>query len=114
MSRHRAAKLLTGPYDVLKRPVLTEKSHDMQAPEGDVPDRARYTFEVHPKASKDQIKDAIQVAFGVTVASVNTLIVKPKRKSFRGVSGKGGVGFTRTKKKAIVRLTKDSKTIDLN
>lgn len=111
MSRSRAANLLSDAYAVLKRPVLTEKSHDMLSLGEE--HQSRYTFDVHPKATKAQIKKAVEEAFGVKVASINTMIVKPRRKSFRMVSGKGGVGFTRLRKKAVVRLTKDSKTIDL-
>jgi large subunit ribosomal protein L23 len=111
MSRSRAANLLTDAYAVVIRPVLTEKSHDMLSLGEE--HQARYTFEVHPKATKEQIKKAIEEAFEVKVASVNTMMVKPRRKSFRMVSGRGGVGFTRARKKAVVRLTRDSKTIDL-
>jgi large subunit ribosomal protein L23 len=110
MSHKRAAKLLTDPYTILRRPILTEKSHDLIS-EGAEQARSRYTFEVHVKAGKEQIKNAVEAAFGVKVASVNTLIVKPRRKAFRG--GWRNVGFTRQRKKAIVRLTKSSKQIEL-
>ncbi|MCZ7647367.1 MAG: 50S ribosomal protein L23 [Planctomycetota bacterium] len=115
MSRHRASKIINDAYDVLRRPVLTEKTHDllpMHQKTGEE-HRARYTFDVHPKATKDQIKRAVEDAFGVKVASVNTMIVKPRQRSFRMARGAGGTGFTREKKKAVIRLTKDSKTIDL-
>jgi len=110
MSHSRATKLLTDPYAVIRRPILTEKSHDMQAGEGENAPR-RYTFEVHMKANKHQITKAIEAAFGVTVESVSTMIVKPRRKAFR-ISG-GKIGFTRQRKKAIVRLAKGSKQIEL-
>ena len=111
MSRNRAAKLLADAYSVLRRPIMTEKSHDMYA-EGTDNERKRYTFEVHIKANKQQIRNAVQSAFGVQVESVNTIIVKPRRKAFRGAS-MGKSGFSRQRKKAIIRLTKDSKQIEL-
>lgn len=115
MSRNRATKILKDPYDVLIRPVLTEKSHLMLAAdaEGEKTDLARYTFEVHMKATKVQIRQAIEGVFGVKVASVNTVIVKPRKKTFRMATGVGGTGFTRQRKKAIIRLAKGSKTIEL-
>jgi large subunit ribosomal protein L23 len=118
MSRNRAAKLLNNPYAILRRPILTEKSHDMIAPKGagaegeDEERKGRYTFDVHVKANKQQIKRAIEAAFGVKVLAVNTMIVKPRAKSFRGMKI-GTSGFSRARKKAIVRLTKDSKQIEL-
>jgi len=110
MSRNRAAGLLSDPYAILRRPVLTEKSHDMVS-EGADAKKSRYTFEVHVKANKQQIKMAIEAAFGVKVAQINTMLVKPRKKAFRG--GSRVPGFTRQKKKAIVRLTPDSKQIEL-
>lgn len=110
MSHKRAGKLLTDPYTILRRPILTEKSHDMIS-EGAEKNRSRYTFEVHIKATKAQIRRAVEAAFGVQVAAVNTVIVKPRRKAFRG--GLRNIGFTRQRKKAIVRLTAASKQIEL-
>ncbi len=115
MSRRRAANLLKDPYAILRRPVLTEKTHSALpvGQETGHEDRARYTFDVHVKATKPEIRRAIESAFGVRVSSVSTMIVKPRRKVFRGVSGKGSEGLTRYRKKAIVRLAKGSKVIDL-
>ena len=115
MGRSRAGKLLTDPYAIVRRPILTEKTHD-QLParqKAGQEDRARYTFSVHVKSTKDQIRRAIEKAFGVKVESVNTMMVKPRIKTFRMVTGKGGQGYTRQRKKAIVRLVKGSKAIDL-
>jgi large subunit ribosomal protein L23 len=117
MSRNRAAKLLTGPYAVLRRPVLTEKSHDLisagtEGGEKAVPSKSQYTFEVHIKANRVQIRQAVEAAFGVKVDSVNTMIIKPRKKSFHGMKG-AQKGFSRQWKKAVVRLAKDSKTIEL-
>ena len=111
MSRNRAAKLLSDPYAILRRPILTEKSHDMVSAGADEK-KGRYTFEVHVKANKQQIKRAIETAFGVQVQSLNTMIVKPRAKAFRGAQA-GKSGFSRIRKKAIVRLTKESKQIEL-
>jgi len=117
MSRNRAAKLLSDPYSILRRPIMTEKSHDMasagtETAEGEPTGvKRRYTFEVHPKANKHQIRAAIEAAFGVSVENINTMIVKPRKKALRG--GARRAGYSRLKKKAVVRLTKDSKQIDL-
>ena len=121
MSRNRAAKLLSDPYAILRRPIMTEKAHDMYAEAAETPEvkegeqpkvkHKRYTFEVHVKANKQQIKKAIEAAFGVTVDKVNTMIVKPRSKSFRGGAKKPG--FSRQRKKAVVRLTPGSKQIEL-
>lgn len=116
MSRNRASHLLSDPYSILRRPVMTEKSHDaaatnMNAKPGEENLGRRYTFEVHPKANKNQIRSAIEAAFGVKVDTVNTMIVKPRKKNFRG--GARMPGMSRMRKKAVVKLTKGSKAIDL-
>ena len=86
--------------DIIIRPVLTEKSYD------DITVK-KYTFIVDKRATKKQIKDAVQSVFGVKVKSVNTLrqIGKVKRQGYT----KGRRPET---KKAFVTLTKDSKTIE--
>jgi large subunit ribosomal protein L23 len=60
-------------YQVLKRPILTEKS-DYQR------DDNQYVFEVDRRANKLQIREAIEVLFDVRVDSVNTMMMKPKRR----------------------------------
>jgi large subunit ribosomal protein L23 len=60
-------------YQVLKRPILTEKT-DYQR------DDNQYVFEVTRTANKLQIKEAVQALFDVEVLSVNTMIMKPKRR----------------------------------
>ncbi len=60
---------------VLLRPVLTEKTTEMQ--EG-----GRYTFEVARSATKLEVKRAVETTFGVDVVKVNTMNVKGKRKRF--------------------------------
>lgn len=89
-------------YDVIVKPVLTEKSY------ADIANK-KYTFLVKLDATKTQIKDAVEKIFGVKVAKVNTAIVAGKEKSQdRGRT----YGFTATTKKAYVTLTKDSKSIE--
>ncbi len=60
-------------YQILKRPILTEKS-DYQR------DDDQYVFEVARKANKLQIKEAVETIFDVDVMAVNTMIMKPKRR----------------------------------
>lgn len=89
-------------YDVIIRPVVTEKSMSLMA-------EKKYTFFVHPDANKVMIKEAVEKMFdGVKVLSVNTMKVLGKNKR-RGMT----VGRTAEKKKAIVKLTEDSKDINL-
>ena len=89
-------------YDVILRPVVTEKSMAMMA-------EKKYTFYVHPDANKAQIKEAVEKMFeGTKVSRVNTLNIAGKKR-MRGRT----VGYTEAKKKAIVFLTEDSKDIEL-
>ncbi|MDR3149396.1 MAG: 50S ribosomal protein L23 [Oscillospiraceae bacterium] len=89
-------------YDILRGPVVTEAS--MEA----VNDK-RYVFRVDKSANKFQIRAAIEKAFpGTKVAKVNTMIVPGKKKR----TGAYPAGYTSEWKKAIVTLTKDSKTIE--
>lgn len=60
-------------YQVLKRPIMTEKS-DYQR------DDNQYVFEVDRRANKVQIKEAVQTVFDVEVTAVNTMLMKPKRR----------------------------------
>ncbi len=84
--------------DIIIAPVITEKSVT-KSREDNV-----YTFKVIKSASKPQIKRAIEEAFNVKVVSVNTLNTKPKKKRVGKYPG-----MTKTYKKAIVTLDKDSK-----
>lgn len=78
--------------DIIKRPVVTEKSSsDMQ--------EGKYTFEVAKKATKVQIANAVEELFGVKVVSVNTITVKGKEKRVGVHQGK-----TSDWKKAIVKI----------
>jgi large subunit ribosomal protein L23 len=80
------------PLEILRKPIVTEKSVLLQ-------DNNRYVFEVAPEATKHQIKDAVEQAFDVKVIKVNTLNVPSKRKRYgpRVIS-------RRPWKKAIVTL----------
>mgnify|MGYP001337977741 CR=1 FL=1 len=87
--------------DVILRPVITERSMDQQV------DR-KYTFEVDLRANKTQVKQAVEEIFGVKVKKVNIMNYKGKFKRMGRFTG-----YTNRRKKAIVTLTEDSKTIDL-
>lgn len=88
-------------YDVLLKPVITEKSMDAMA-------EKKYTFLVHPTATKTQIKEAVEKMFdGAKVLRVNTMNKDGKTKR-RGTT----FGKTAKTKKAIVFLSNDSKDID--
>ena len=89
-------------YDIILRPVITEQSMESVADK-------KYVFMVALDADKTQIKAAVEEAFGVKVASVNTLTVHGKKKRM----GAGRPGMTKTWKKAYVQLSADSKTIEL-
>lgn len=89
-------------YDVIIRPVITEKS---MADMGE----KKYTFLVHPEANKTQIKEAVEKMFeGTKVKSVNTINSDGKKKR-RGMV----VGKTAKTKKAIVALIEESKDIEI-
>lgn len=89
-------------YDVLKRPVITEKS----AVQSD--ELNQYVFEVAPDANKIQIKEAIEVIFEVNVVKVNTMVMPAKR----GRRGRNWYVRSRQWKKAVVSLAADQ-TIEL-
>ena len=89
-------------YDVIKKPVITEKSMNAMA-------EKKYTFLVHPEANKSQIKEAVEKMFeGTKLKSFNTMNMYGKKKR-RGMT----VGTTAKTKKAIVALTEDSKDIEI-
>ena len=79
-------------YNVIIRPVVTERSYDLM-------EQGKYTFEVAAKAPKEEIADAVEKLFNVHVLKVNTMWVKAKNKRVRYQMGK-----TRTWKKAVVTL----------
>lgn len=89
-------------YDVILKPVVTEKSMNSMS-------EKKYTFSVHPEATKLQIKEAVEKMFnGTKVASVNTMNVEGKTKRRGATSGK-----TSKMKKAVVQLTADSAEIEV-
>ena len=89
-------------YDVIQKPIVTEKSMNSM---GD----KKYTFSVHPDATKNQIKEAVEKMFtGTKVLKVNTMNLEGKNRR-RGNT----VGKTSKMKKAIVQLTADSAEIEI-
>ncbi len=88
-------------YDIILRPIITEKSMESVADK-------KYVFEVAKSANKVEIRKAIEQIFGVKVLSVNTMNVVGKEKRM-GVHK----GYTAARKKAIIRLTEESKTIEI-
>jgi large subunit ribosomal protein L23 len=80
------------PYEVLRRPLVTEKSTMLSA-------SGKYVFEVAVGANKPQIAEAVEKAFNVHVVEVNTMHVRGKQKRF----GKSK-GMQASWKKAVVTL----------
>lgn len=80
-------------YQVLKRPILTEKT-DLQR------DDNKYVFEVDRRANKLQVKEAVQMVFDVEVMAVNTMIMKPKRRKL----GRKTITTRPAWKRAVVTL----------
>lgn len=91
-------------YDVLRRPIITEKSNYLNS------NLHQYIFEVTPKATKRLVKDAVETLFDVSVLTVNIINVPAKRtrraRSRRLMVRRSGY------KKAIVTLAPDD-TIDI-
>ena len=88
-------------YDIIRSPVVTEKS-TLASEHGQV------VFDVAVDATKDQIKQAVEGLFSVKVKAVNTLVRKGKTKRFRGFKG-----VRNDVKKAIVTLV-DGQSIDIS
>ncbi|MFZ7091694.1 50S ribosomal protein L23 [Primorskyibacter sp. 2E233] len=88
-------------YDVIRKPIITEKS-TMASENGAV------VFEVAIDSNKPQIKEAVEALFGVKVKAVNTTITKGKVKRF-----KGQMGRRKDVKKAYVTL-EEGNTIDVS
>ena len=93
---------MTSAYDIVIRPIITEQSME------DL-DIKKYAFEVAKDANKIEIKNAIEEIFGVTVIKVTTTTVMGKAKR----TGAYPQGYTKTWKKAVVKLSADSKTIEI-
>ena len=86
--------------DIILRPIITEESMMGTA-------EKKYTFKVAKKASKPEIKEAVEKLFGVKVAKVNTMNCKGHLRRYGRFEG-----YTASWKKAVVTLTEDSKTIE--
>jgi large subunit ribosomal protein L23 len=89
------------PRDIIRRPVITEKSTELM-------EQRKYVFEVDPRANKVEIKKAIEQIFGVKVEQVNTMRVSGKVKRYGRFSGRRP-----ERKKAIIKLKADSKPIEM-
>ena len=87
--------------DIIKAPIITEKTSELAS-------NNVITFSVDVNANKTQIKQAIEAIFNVKVESVNTIIIKPKKRRVGRYVGK-----TNKVKKAIVKL-KEGSSIELN
>ena len=87
-------------YDIIVSPVITEKATNLT-------EQNKVVFRVAPKATKPQIKEAVEKLFEVKVTGVNTLVTKGKKKIFRGLRGQRS-----DVKKAIVTLA-EGETIDV-
>ena len=88
-------------YDIIKRPIITEQSMEHT-------EMKRYTFEVAKTANKIEIAKAVEEIFGVKVEKVNTIRMEGKEKR----QGAAPAGRRASWKKAMVKLTADSKTIE--
>ena len=86
-------------YEIIKRPITTEKSTNLQQ-------FNQYSFIVSKNSNSFEIKNAIEAIFKVKVSKVNTLILRGKGKTF-----KGQYGFRKDTKRSIVTLT-EGNTID--
>ncbi|MDO4562309.1 MAG: 50S ribosomal protein L23 [Clostridia bacterium] len=87
-------------YDIIRKPIITEHSMEQMA-------ERKYTFEVDKRAGKIEIRKAIEEIFGVKVEKVTTMNVLGKEKRMGANSG-----MRPDWKKAIVKLTEDSKSIE--
>ena len=88
-------------YDIILRPIISEQSTEHV-------DIKKYVFEVRRDANKIEIKNAVEEIFGVDVDKVTTLNMKGKKKR----TGRYPEGYRRDWKKAVVKLTDASKTIE--
>lgn len=90
------------PYEVVIRPIVTEDStHRLESA------NPRYTFEVHPSATKPEIRWAVEKIFDTKVAKVTTMLVKGKVKRVRVRAGRRA-----DRKKAIVALAPGQKPLE--
>ena len=85
------------PRDVVLAPVVSEKSYELL-------DQNAYTFRVHPRANKTEIRQAVEAIWDVKVVNVNTVNRKGKTKRFRYTQGKRP-----DTKRAVVKLREGDK-----
>jgi large subunit ribosomal protein L23 len=88
-------------YDVIISPIITEKATRIL-------ENNQVVFKVAPKATKPQIKIAVEALFGVKVVGINTVNIKGKNKVFKGIKGKRA-----SIRKAMVTIA-EGQTIDLS
>jgi large subunit ribosomal protein L23 len=91
---------MKNPRDIIKRPIITERTSDLMASK-------KYVFEVDMRANKTEIKQAVEQIFKVKVTNVNTIRMPAKPKRYGRYSG-----YTSEWKKAIVSLSADSKELE--
>lgn len=91
---------MNNPHDIIIRPIITERSMDDMT-------EGKYTFQVDRRTTKSEIKKAVETIFGVKVSKVTTMniIGKVKRQGLHS-------GKRPDWKKAIIKLTEDSKSIE--
>ena len=95
----KTRKIVDHYFDVIVSPILTEKTMNLT--------QKQNTVKVNAKSSKEEIKDAFEAIFGIKVASVNVINVRPKAKRLGRYEGKVS-GY----KKAIVKLA-EGQSLDL-
>ena len=99
MKNNKTKISLYKAYDIIKKPITTEKSTNLQQ-------FNQYSFVVSKNSNSYEIKNAIEMIFKVKVNKVNTSILRGKGKTF-----KGQYGFRKETKKAIITLD-EGNTID--
>ncbi|TLS48347.1 50S ribosomal protein L23 [Paenibacillus antri] len=90
---------MKSPYDIIRRPIITERTSELM-------EDKKYVFEVDRRVNKTEIKQAVEAIFQVKVTSVNTINVAAKPKRYGRYNG-----YTSEWKKAIVTLSPDSKEL---
>ena len=100
MAKAKKADIQEWMYDIVRRPLVTEKS-TLGSQYGQI------SFEVPLTATKPRVKQAVETLFGVKVTGVNTIVQKGKTKRFRGIKSRRD-----DYKKAIVTL-EEGQTIDV-
>ena len=88
--------------DIIIRPIITEHSYDMI-------EMNKYTFEVARDANKIEIAKAVEEIFDVRVIKVTTTHMRGKSKRV----GANPMGTSKSWKKAVVKLSEDSKNIEI-